>query len=159
MPDGAPLPTTSADVGTADQDVGAFEGAKYAVIKSISPVDRGRMLSNTPLNSPIGMEEIRKKASNYKLDNMRKHVTLDADGDGKTDLLTIDRYQYGLFLSAERDTGVDDPITGSEPNHRTVSWSQFGLGMTGFHQEVIIGRCGHLTSLFQVTLRAMEEMI
>ena len=47
VPGWRPLPTTSADVGTADQDVGAFEGAKYAGKGVYRPVDRGRMVSNT----------------------------------------------------------------------------------------------------------------
>lgn len=115
IPSWRPLPTTSADVAIDDTDVGLFLGGYYATNGVYRPVQRGRMVANSPLNSPVGNTAIREKAYGYREQNFRENFPLDANNDGRTDVIIQDDRQIGLYLSQDRNTGPDDPVRGTTP--------------------------------------------
>lgn len=115
IPSWRPLPTAASDIALPDTDVGFFLGGFYATNGVYRPVLNGRMNSNSPLNSPIGNTAIREKAYTYREQNFRENFTLDANNDGRTDIIIQDDRQIGLYLSADRNTGPNDPVTGQPP--------------------------------------------
>lgn len=119
IPGWRPLPTTSGDVAVSDTDVGLFLGGYYATNGVYRPVFNGRMDSNSPLNSPAGNTAIREKAYGYREQNFRENFLVDANNDGLTDLIVQDDRQIGLFLSADRNVGPNDPVTGQPPRSVT----------------------------------------
>ncbi len=113
VPSFRPLPTTAANVALNDTDVGLFLGGHYATNGVYRPVQNGRMVSNSPLNSPLGNTEIRLKAYQYREQNFRENFLIDANNDGLTDVLIQDDRQVGLYLSQDRNVGPNDPVSGS----------------------------------------------
>ena len=115
IPSWRPVPTTSGDIAIGDTDVGLFLGGFYSTNGVYRPVLDGRMNSNSPLNSPVGNTAIRNKAYGYREQNFRENFLVDANNDGLTDLIVQDDRQIGLYLSADRNVGPDDPVTGQPP--------------------------------------------
>src|SRR5262249_5785595 len=51
----------------------------------------------------------------YQEADLRKNVSGDFDGDGKTDTVVLDDRQLSLYLSRDRNVAPDDPVTGAPP--------------------------------------------
>lgn len=123
VPSWRPLPTTSAHIADDSQDVGLFPGATIGQGQWTSclfrPSRLGRMNDNTPPHNPIGYTNVREQFLPYQNADPRRYVAGDFNGDGRGDIVARDGRQYSLFLSADRNVGPDDPVSGDPPRNVT----------------------------------------
>lgn len=123
VPSWRPLPTSAANIADSSQDTGLFPGATIGNGQWSSCIFRpsrvGRMNDNTPPHNPPGYTNVREQFRPYQLADLRRRVTGDFNGDGKTDLVLLDDRQLALYTAGERDVGPNDPVSGSPPRSIT----------------------------------------
>lgn len=119
VPAWRPIPTSQSQIADTTQDVGLFAGATIGSGQwwncIYRPSWRGRMNNNSPVHNPRGYTWIRDVFRTYQQANLRRFVTGDFNGDGFADIVQRDGRQISLHLADDRDTGPNDPMTGSPP--------------------------------------------
>ena len=124
VPSWRSLPTTAAQVSHNTEDVGLFAGGIQSLTRYTNglyhPSSQGRMNNNTPDHNPVGYCFVKNKMRAYQEATLRKNVTGDFNGDGRTDLVLLDGRQISLYLADDRDVGPDDPQRGSPPRSVTA---------------------------------------
>ncbi len=123
VPSWRPLPTTAAHIADNSQDVGLFAGATIGSGQWTSCIFRpsrlGRMNNNSPPHNPVGYTNVREQFLPYQSADLRRYVAGDFNGDGRGDIVAMDGRQFALFLSANRNVGPNDPVSGNPPRNVT----------------------------------------
>jgi hypothetical protein len=124
VPSWRSLPTTAGQIADITEDVGLFPGGIRSGTSYTDglyhPSSQGRMNDNWPDHNPVGYAFVKNKMRPYQEATLRKNVTGDFNGDGRTDLVLLDGRQISLYLADDRDVGADDPQRGSPPRGVTA---------------------------------------
>ncbi|MCP4847178.1 MAG: hypothetical protein GY899_04430 [Verrucomicrobiaceae bacterium] len=124
VPSWRSLPTTAAQVSHNTEDVGLFAGGIQSLTSYTGgifhPSNQGTMNNNWPDHNPVGYCFMKNRMRPYQEATLRKNVTGDFNGDGRTDLVLLDGRQISLYLAKDRNVGADDPQRGSPPRSVTA---------------------------------------